>query len=165
MEILKSEILKLGGDENDYLLLKDVEDPDAEEWVNKTSTKPPTDTFDLQDFQKFYTALNFQSAKSADPPEPVKPPKKPAAEPKLPDKPPQKPDAEPAVYQAPPKPVAPAAVKPRPVEPEIPAEELKSAIEKLGKPGNVKLRKSPILKFGEEENTWFEGWVWKMTDS
>lgn len=57
MDILKAEILKLGGNDEDFELVKNVEDPEDEEWKNPD--KDQKDDFNLAEFQKFVQKLNF----------------------------------------------------------------------------------------------------------
>ena len=57
MDILKAEILKLGGNDEDFELVKNVEDPEDEEWKNPD--KDQNDDFNLAEFQKFVQKLNF----------------------------------------------------------------------------------------------------------
>ena len=57
MDILKAEILKLGGNDEDFELVKNVEDPEDEEW--KSPDKDQKDDFNLAEFQKFVQKLNF----------------------------------------------------------------------------------------------------------
>ena len=57
MDILKAEILKLGGNDEDFELVKDVEDPEDEEWKNPN--KDLGGDFDLDEFRQFVQKLNF----------------------------------------------------------------------------------------------------------
>ena len=58
--LLRQEIEKLGGNEEDFKLVKDIEDPEDEEWNPKTTTDQ-SDDFNLEEFKKFHTSLNFDS--------------------------------------------------------------------------------------------------------
>ena len=58
--LLRQEIEKLGGNEEDFKLVKDIEDPEDEEW-KPSSTIDKSDDFDLEEFKKFHTSLNFES--------------------------------------------------------------------------------------------------------
>ena len=61
--LLRQEIEKLGGNEEDFKLVKDIEDPEDEEWTNQmpSSTTDQSDDFNLEEFKKFHTSLNFDS--------------------------------------------------------------------------------------------------------
>ena len=58
--LLRQEIEKLGGNEEDFKLVKDIEDPEDEEW-KASSTTDKSDDFNLEEFKKFHTSLNFDS--------------------------------------------------------------------------------------------------------
>ena len=58
--LLRQEIEKLGGNEEDFKLVKDIEDPEDEEWKPSTTTDQ-SDDFNLEEFKKFHTSLNFDS--------------------------------------------------------------------------------------------------------
>jgi len=58
--LLRQEIEKLGGNEEDFKLVKDIEDPEDEEW-NPSSTADQSDDFNLEEFKKFHTSLKFDS--------------------------------------------------------------------------------------------------------
>ena len=57
MDILKAEILKLGGNDEDFELVKNVEDSENEEWKNPDQDQK--DDFNLAEFQIFVQKLNF----------------------------------------------------------------------------------------------------------
>ena len=60
--LLRQEIEKLGGNEEDFKLVKDIEDPEDEEWKGPPpSTTDQSDDFNLEEFKKFHTSLNFDS--------------------------------------------------------------------------------------------------------
>ena len=61
--LLRQEIEKLGGNEDDFKLVKDIEDPEDEEWTNPiaSSTTDQSDDFNLEEFKKFHNSLNFDS--------------------------------------------------------------------------------------------------------
>ena len=58
--LLRQEIEKLGGNEDDFKLVKDIEDPEDEEWKPSSATDQ-SDDFNLEEFKKFHTSLNFDS--------------------------------------------------------------------------------------------------------
>ncbi|CAG5098593.1 Oidioi.mRNA.OKI2018_I69.XSR.g15806.t1.cds [Oikopleura dioica] len=63
-QLLKREILSLGGDLDDFELLKQVEDGEEEEWRPKKATQGQ-DTFDDSEFKKFFAKLDFAAAKKS----------------------------------------------------------------------------------------------------
>ena len=55
-DVLRQEIEKLGGNEKDFELVKDVEDNEDEEWKGENNA---SGDFDLSEFQKFHQSLKF----------------------------------------------------------------------------------------------------------
>ena len=158
MDELKAEIIKLGGDEADFELVKDVHDPEDEEWrPNKHGGKEtqPDDTFDIDEFKQFYASLNFSAVKHTEEELDEESPKQGKRDPKTGPQTGVKSDPERVVKPAPKPVVVKPPPPPAPKIEEVPSAEVDAASVKLNRI-NIKLRQKPILKFGEDEDTWYE---------
>lgn len=149
---LRKEIEKLGGDEEDFLLLKNIKDPEDEVWKEPVGSTGK-DEFNLSEFKKFYATLDFEGAKKNEISEiDVEIPEKPKKLEKV--KTPAAPATTPLIQL--PKP-APKVVSAPEVVNTVDEIDLDTARNQVEKAGPVKLRKSPLLKFGDENGTlWFE---------
>ena len=131
------------------------DDSGDEEWKNPGSESAQKDDFDMSEFRQFHAKLNFAAAKEASEVEQEE-----SSTNEKPSKKAAKAKEEPAeeLNQKLPEPT-PEIVEEKPKKVEVDENlksELKSAMEKLAKSGNVKLRKSATIKFGLDESTWYE---------